>query len=193
MKKLLLIATSLFLSYSIYAQTDDDDLKAMFDDGNISTSKNVLKINSLAWPAGDLPIHYERVLLEVLSVEVGVGYILDMETIEIQIPYEDRVGSKGNGYSLWVNPRLFLTGNAPEGYYMGMLYRRRAYSFEYTYNDYVIINGIQSPFAKGRFMVDFMYGFGLRFVDSGLYQSSLPSFNKMRMVFPTSVKLGYKF
>lgn len=191
--KLIFCLFSLFLSLNIaFGQTKEDDLQAMFDDGNISTSKNLVKVNPTAFIAGDLPIFYERVISDVVGVEIGIGYLIDMKSYEFTLAMEEfGPERKGSGYSIWLNPRIYFGGEAPEGYYLGLLYRRRSFSSGFLQNDFSMNNGFQFG-IKDRLLVDIMYGLGLRFIEDPAYSTGSYELD-VDIVLPFGIKLGYLF
>lgn len=191
MKRVAIFLYFLLFSDFLHSQTDSSEFKAMFDDGNISNAKNIMKINPTAFVVGDIPVHYERVIFNTLTMEVGLGYLRNVETFELFIPYESQP-AKGTGLSVYVNPRVFLGRKAPEGYYLGLLYRRRKFSCGQVHNDLAVNNGIQ--FALKRVVFEIMYGWGFRIIDypksnSGQYHA----LEKIKLIFPASIKIGYKF
>lgn len=193
-KKFLFGLIFIFSSISTaFSQTDQNELDAIFDDGNISTAKNIVKLNPPALLAGDLPLLYERKLSDALMLEVGVGYLLNIKSYELTLPM-DQLGRepRGSGFSIWLNPKLFLTGDAPEGYYMGLFYRRRQYSSGLVYSDFCLNNGFQVN-LDGRYMLDFMYGSGIRFVDDPDQQTGFYQGMEVKLIFPVAVKFGYLF
>lgn len=196
MLRLLFLLSSFFYGSFAFSQSDSTDLKALFDDDEISTAKTVVKINPTALLASDLPVTIERLFLKHFTVEFGAGIILDMPSYELSLEMTLPRPSLGRGFSLWLNPRLYLSGKTPEGYYIGLLYRHRNFSSGIIYNDYAFNNGMQlSLLGKGRVMVDMMYGVGFRFFDSTFFD--LTGINnplhRIRFIFPGAVKIGYKF
>ncbi|RMG83907.1 MAG: hypothetical protein D6707_00145, partial [Bacteroidetes bacterium] len=164
------VILGIFFCFSLsngFAQNDTiQDLSQYFDDGKISNSKNIVKINATSIINGDLPVYYERPLTNSFSVELGAGLLLPYYFPEIFFPDEtdyEPITNSNLGYSLWFFPKIYLFSPS-EFSYVGFMYRRRAYQNEQTviYNDFTISSGYQINPVK-RLVLDIYLGVGIRF------------------------------
>lgn len=130
MKKALFLLFFLWNLTSYAQQTDVND--QYFDDGGISTTNSIIKVNFVSTLMGNPMIHYERLLAKFFSVDLGVGYVLPYYIPEFMelATFEPYVEKPKTGYSFSVNPRYWPLKNAPEGFYYGLLFRQRHYNCE---------------------------------------------------------------
>lgn len=178
---------------TLQAQNDSiQDNSYIFDDGGISESKNLIKVNVLSIINGDLPFYYERILSKSLSIEIGAGILLPYFVPELPQLFSDEpeIENPDLGYSIWVNPKYYYHQKAPEMGYMGIQYRRRNYNVE---NESIILTdltvnfGFQLNFGK-RLVVDYNIGAGYKF-------KTLKSINiknkPSEVSLPIGIKLGF--
>lgn len=193
MKKHTLIFTLLSLFfYTGKIQAQEESLSNYFNDGGISNSKNIVKINTFSILLGDIPITYERIIGQSFGIEVGAGMIIPLETPFDLLNSFSGKGDPTNGYSIWVFPKYYIQHEAPEKNYMGFQYLRRKYQYEnhseittsVTYNF-----GLQLLLGK-RFIFDYNVGVGFWFSDrEEIYTDS----RKAGVALPIAIKLGTIF
>lgn len=126
-----LIFFLVFAQYN-FAQQDTaskPDMAYYFND-KITSSTNIIKICPTTLLQGDLPFFWERILGNVFSFELGLGYQLPyyvnallFNDIQEAVP----VASPVHGFSLWVFPRFYIFRTAPEFGFVGLQMRKRFY------------------------------------------------------------------
>lgn len=141
----LLISCLVFLSMTspVFSQDDPD----------VSTEKNVLKVNTLALIIGTGSIFYERELSDLISGQFGIGYL----NYKID-------NSKFNGLILTPEMRFYVKKNAIDGFYVAPYLRYQKYNFEGENSDGSLTSigggaafGMQWIFKKG-FVMDLFFG-----------------------------------
>lgn len=148
-------------------EPDTVDTDYYFDDGGISNAKNVFKTNLLGLAFGELSVHYERVLLDWLTVEGGVGLMLPYFVPSLSEAWlEDRhvAGTRNVGYSLYLSPKFYWMGEAPELSYFGFEVSTQKYEMngvEENFLDIVTIYGFQMVVGK-RVVLEYLLGVGVR-------------------------------
>ncbi len=201
----ILIFTLLIVRLSLSNLLAQDDIDQYFDDGKIGNAKNVFKINVISPIVGDLPIYFERVFSDKVTLEVGLGVllpfyngdifeILDGEELEIQNPQF--------GFSIYVHPKFYWQSQSPELNYSGIQYRRRHYNLTdraVVYNDISFNYGLQVLLVH-RIAFDYNLGVGFRFrtvtytSPSSMYGSNLDENTKMEiigLVVPWTIRIGF--
>ena len=189
---IVMIFILLILQYKVIAQNDSiQDNAYYFDDGGISESKNLFKINVLSIVNGDLPVYYERILGNSFSIEVGAGILLPYYIPELPnlLSGESEIENPDFGHSLWIHPKYYIQHEAPELNYIGVQFRRRYYNQDdqpIIYTDLTINFGLQLILGK-RFVFDYNLGIGFRYKT----QKSIHMKNEISGVaLPIGIKLG---
>lgn len=168
--KLLIILSLAFLfsNLAVWSQNNNtNDVSIYFDDGGISESRNIIKLNVLSTVNGDVPFNYERILNDAFSIEVGIGLLLPYYYPEEPQLYYNKVNNTepGLGYSLMVMPRFYYLHSAPEVFYTGVQWRRRSFyrgGENIIRNDITVNYGIQFVLGR-RILLDGSIGVGFRF------------------------------
>ncbi len=123
------------------------------DDPDVSPEKNVLKVNTLALIIGTGSVFYERELSDLISGQIGVGYL----NYKID-------NSKFNGLILTPEVRFYVKKNAIDGFYVAPYLRYQKYNFdgENSNGSFSAMGGgaafgMQWIFRKG-FAMDLFFG-----------------------------------
>lgn len=189
---LLAILVVFFANNIIIAQNDStDNMSYYFDDGGISESRNILKLNVLSTINGDVSMSYERIFNPSFGLEVGLGVIVPFYITEF--PYfllgDEPITDPTFGYSVCFQPRYYLFGEAPELIYIGLLVRER----KYVYNDENIVLtdlvlNYGGQYSIGRRMTfDYSFGIGIRANENKFSFK----FDDLDFVMPCAIKFGY--
>lgn len=197
----LFLSIILFFHTVTSAQSKDDDLDHLFDDGGMSTAKNVVKLNLATIIIGDVPFSYERIIGERIGIEVGVGKLMnyynpdlaelsfgnDLEEENLQIK-----GPKG-GYSFVIFPKYYYNNKAPLTMYSGLKYRKRNYTFnskeDIILTDFSFNYGFQFTLIK-KLVVDYNMGIGFRWRKD---ENTAVESEINNITLPLAVKIGYLF
>lgn len=168
-KLLVLVGVLLPLLHcnSLQAQiAPEEDLHQYFDDGGLSTRKNLIATDLLAPLAGAVTLRYERGLTKNFSMEVGVSKLLPFYVFEV-LPLNGTIAGfhpKG-GFGFSVAPHLFFAEKAPERSFIGLKYGFRRYSLEdggfATIHDFSTSYGYNIFLGK-HLMFCYQFGFGYR-------------------------------
>lgn len=161
------VILSLTVSH-ITAQTDTakKDLSYYFND-KITESNLLIKVCPTSLIKGELPFFLEKSFGDVFSLCVGAGYqfpyYLDatlFHDLENDIPIKTPV----SGYGLYLNPRFYINGGAPEGGFTGAQFRQRIYfsgDEKIIESSYTWFSGIQyGIFRNKRLMLEYSLGLG---------------------------------
>ncbi|MBI9053412.1 MAG: DUF3575 domain-containing protein [Bacteroidales bacterium] len=179
-----------FLFINLLAQNDSININSFYFDDGIVNDKNLIKFNALSAINCDFNITYERILGNVIGIEVGIGLLLPYHVFEFSGDITNEIVESENlklGYSLWVNPRYYVTREAPELSYFGILYRKRNYGKSVIFTDVGVNFGYQ--FIVGtRMIIDSNIGIGLRKI-----QDASPEIidDEWAGVIPFAIKIGY--
>ena len=189
---ILLVYILLISHHKVIAQNDSiQDNSYYFDDGGISESKNLVKINVLSIVNGDLPVYYERIIGKSFSIEFGAGILLPYYIPELPQLFldEPEIENPDFGHSLWIHPKYYIQHEAPELNYLGIQFRRRSYTQDnqaIIFTDLTFNYGLQLILGK-RFVFDYNVGVGFSFKT----QKSLNIEKEISGVaLPIGVKLG---
>ena len=154
--------------HKVIAQNDSiQDNSYYFDDGGISESKNLVKINVLSIVNGDLPVYYERIIGKSFSIEFGAGILLPYYIPELPQLFldEPEIENPDFGHSLWIHPKYYIQHEAPELNYLGIQFRRRSYTQDnqaIIFTDLTFNYGLQLIVGK-RLVFDYNVGVGFRY------------------------------
>ena len=192
LKFILLLFTSL-IGLQSFAQKED--VSKYLDDGGISSSKNIVKINLSSTAMGDASVSFERVLANAFSLEAGVGKIMPyyVEGSFWEVIQNGYSNKSFSGYSFTINPRFYKSKEAPEFGYVGIHLRRRNIDYgDFSNNqitDLTINSGKQIILGK-RIAFDIDSGIGLR---TSLRTDNLGSYSSRGIVFQLNIKTGFLF
>ena len=187
---LLMTFILLLLHNKVIAQNDSiQDNSYYFDDGSISESKNLVKINVLSIIIGDLPVYYERIFGKSFSIEIGAGILLPYYIPEVTQLFSNKseIVDPNFGYSIWLHPKYYIQ-QAPELNYFGIQFRRRNYNQTIICTDLTFNYGLQFILGN-RFILDYNVGLGFRF-KTQKSPNIEKEINEVVPVLPVGVKLG---
>lgn len=106
-----------------HLQAQSDSLDKYFDDGGLSTRKNILSTGLLSPISGNLSFRLERRLSKGMSLELGSNFHLyrgfHLFSFHELLDYFEPAG----GIGLSAAPHFFFSGHAPEFHYMGPRYQ----------------------------------------------------------------------
>jgi hypothetical protein len=199
MKHFFIFIFIFFVSTSAQSQnTDTNSVAYLMDDGNISNTKNIIKVNFISPIMGDVPFYYERLLGKYIGIEAGVGILLPYYGPEgLGILYEEKeIVDPGLGYSIWVQPKVYFFGKAPEYNYMGFQYRKRHYNLnngqQIDHIDLTLNFGFQF-FITNRLLLDYNIGIGFRQRKYSVYHSANATEGLIGIAMPMNLRLGFVF
>lgn len=147
------------------------DLSGIFEgsEKDYFSSKNLIKINFIPLFQGELPITYERCFGDYFSIETGVGiqlpYIIPDYTMFME-EYTD-FRKPDLSFHYWFAPKVFLTGGAPEGFFIGLQLRRKNYHLwagDVNFTDLTVTSGVMF-FNSDHFLTEVNIGYGMRMTD----------------------------
>ena len=191
----LLSALCILISSSGIAQSP---ISEYLDDGEFYEKKNILKVNASSLIIGNLPILYERAVSPFISVEAGAGIILPWYVNELSqlFIHEPIITKPTGGYSFSGELRFFPFTEAPEEFYMGLLYRHRDYKQDdqrIIFTDIVMNTGRQVPVGEV-LMLEYGWGIGFRFIAApDIVTEAMDEFDSFQLVISVNLKLGFKF
>lgn len=113
MKKILILLLVVVLAIPTIAQ----------DKSNVSTEKNVLKVNTLSLFLGTGSVFYERKISDMASAQLGVAYL--------SFKFSD---TKFSGLILTPEFRFYPKKNAIDGFYLAPYIRYQKFTVENTTN-----------------------------------------------------------
>ena len=176
-----------FIAIPVYSQ---DTIYHYFDDGGIATSDILIKIGFDPLN-GEVPVIFEHRLSRHISVEWGTGLVFLARQSN---RYEDIEETRGMGFNVWANLRVYLKGYY-ERFYMGFQ-PRFSYLDGKRYTDIVFFNaGYQLPLS-GRLVFDINAGLGVRSYKEDDTVINTVVYNNGRgsaFFIPVQFKLGYAF
>jgi len=189
-KLLLLIMIHFFLANLAFSQNNLDNY---FDDDNLASIKNIIK-TGYDPRNGEVPIVFERQIIESLSLEGGIS-IISLKKQFDRFEEEPLPGLKDSGVGLGILAGFrFYFSNFYEKFYGSSSVKLNFMSSK-TYFDVNIINfGYQLP-IKNKFVIDLSAGMGFRFfkaienVGTSVESEEWDS----RVVYPIQIKIGYAF
>jgi len=179
-------------SSELLAQNDSiPDASFYLNDTGFSIRKNVIKVNLLSVIYGDLPVYYERAITNSFSIEVGAGVLLPYYFPKLSQYDEDIEGVENpiGGTSIWIQPKLYYGGRAPENSYVGVQWRQRNYNLENNevrHTDISLNFGYQLVLGK-RLIFDYNAGVGF-----GMKKSKIDEGTDglIGLTMPIGIKLG---
>lgn len=161
MKFRLLYLIFLSTILSICGQVKDST-SFYLEDGNISTSKHIVKASVLELIHGLVDLRYEYILNDKFSVELGGGIKLPYRVpylIRGGFSYEDDYNSfinKASAHHYSIMPKYYCVHKAPENIYIGLQYRHQSFhenDLEIKANTISFHTGVQYA-TQSRFMLD---------------------------------------
>jgi len=175
------------------------DNSQYFDDGGASWINNVIKINATGPLTGEFSVHYERLLFNGISLEVGAGSLFPFVFGPLDTFYESDNLSDGEeflpipdtGYSLYIHPKIYLQFEDLEMHYVGLQYRKRIFTAnpnDITVTDYTLNYGLQQYLGK-RVAMDYNLGMGYRdyYSKGNEFEGQLP------LAYNLTIRLGFRF
>lgn len=139
-----------------YAQPDS--LSRYFDDKEISTSKNILKLDLISVIRGDLGLQLEHKISNELSLTAGVGVLMPYYIHDLLISTGNQdINSKGFSYQL--HSRWYPEGVPTQNHY-GVLFRSRNFADVRT-SEYALFLGKQKLPHKN-FLYDWYFAIGIK-------------------------------
>jgi hypothetical protein len=145
MKKTIVLFLLSVITFTSFAQNEI----------TVATEKNVLKINTVALIIGTGSVFYERKVTDLVSAQLGVGYL--------NYKIED---TKFSGLILTPECKFYIRKNAIDGFYISPYLRYNQYKYtnsedsgegKYTSMGGGVAFGRQWIFKKG-FMMDLFFG-----------------------------------
>jgi hypothetical protein len=145
MKKTIVLFLLSIITFTSFAQSETI----------VATEKNVLKVNTLALIIGTGSVFYERKVTDLISAQLGVGYL--NYTIS---------DSKFKGLILTPECKFYIRNNAIDGFYISPYLRYNQYNYsnsetsgegKYTSMGGGVAFGRQWIFKKG-FVMDLFFG-----------------------------------
>lgn len=185
--------TMVVLMFPAFAQ--EDDVSQYLDDGGISLSKNILKVNLANVLIGEVPVSYERILGDAFGLEVGGAYILPYYggTLLDEFTGNYHSGYPSSGKGFMVSPRYYMGREAPEKRHIGLQYRRRFVSYSNLSSevrtDFSLVSGSQWVLGN-RFVLDMESGLAYSIVE--LYDAGM-LYRASDITFQVSLKTGILF
>jgi hypothetical protein len=161
-------------------------------------NRNIVKVNLVSPIIGDLAFYYERVIFRWVSMEGGAGVLLPyyLQDGAALVAHEHEVNKPDLGYSLWLHPRFYFMGKAPEYNYVGFQYRLRHYNLkngqQIEYTDISFNLGFQFFLSK-RLMFDYNLGVGFRFRKYPVAHVANKETGIIGITMPLNFRLGYAF
>jgi hypothetical protein len=203
-----LVPVLFFFPFVLAAQEKtESSIDQYLDDGGISTAKNFLKINLISVYQGDLGVSLERRLSKDFAIEVGAGVLLPY--FNDYFIYPETNGS--TFYKPNVGGSLLLEGRiVMDPLIFCVPLRVRFYPYQLRLFDVSANLAIPWVWNNG-FLIDLSIGIGLQFqkslnektylfdanslvnYDSAGIQSDNVYPEAARLIFPVSLKIGYRF
>ena len=198
--KFALIISCFLAPSCLFAQSDSLDY--YFDDGGLSNTKNIIKVDVTSWLGGENGIRYERVLSKTIGVEFGIGVwkggniIPHPYNLDAEPPYANTITF--NARTKIYYPDGYM-GNAPKGMYNAIMYRYRTADFPESaffskahFHDLIFQSGYQHFLIK-RFVFDIHAGFGLslRMLDYAPSATLEENIDQV-LLFNLGLKIGYR-
>jgi len=109
MKKTVVLFLLSVITFTLFAQSEED----------VAPEKNVLKVNTLALITGTGSIFYERKVSDLVSAQMGVGYM-----------NYNLGGTKFTGLILTPECRFYVRKNAIDGFYIAPYLRYSQYKYK---------------------------------------------------------------
>lgn len=208
MKKLHLLVGIFLLSTVMFAQ------KKYVVNRDFKPTNNFVRISPTSIYQGDVAIYYERLLTEVFSLEAGVGVLLSYyndEPINQLLGKADKTFDKPKtGFSAFLSPKVYM--DDVDEYYFALPIKTRFYPGQITLIDAAISTGKQWVWDNG-LVINVSVGIGIGYqhslddktyifkADQRIHYEQGPGLpilddeypDKIRIIVPLSLKIGYKF
>ena len=169
-KQLLIL---LIFSKNAYCQSDSLDY--YFDDGGLSNTNNIVKLNCTGIFYGDYTMSFERKINSFLTIEAGLGLWNGKLIFNAEYPVNIRMPIPKPTITYFFQPRFYYRfkeeGNALEFMYSSFMYRKRKADLRsdslsnyqmINFTDFFYTTGYQGYIGK-RLTFDASFGFGFTF------------------------------
>jgi hypothetical protein len=183
---------TLWFSQPLKAQVKEPDHAYYLNDGGISTSKNIIKLDGLSLIQGNLALLYERVINKTLSIETGGGLRLPYYLPDLSLPFIQTVPGfhPFPGLSFRLETKYYFH-RAPELKYLALRFGHSRFP-TLALNDYTFHWGKQHIIGK-RGIIDASFGLGCRFQKSSNETYYFNPDASFAILFPLHIKFGYLF
>lgn len=198
--KLTALIALLFVFIPVFSQISQSEREIYFDDKQISSSKNAIKINLLWLLQKEAALIWEHHYAPKLSFQVGAGWIADgyhHSQYHMLSELNDIIISpkvEGSGWSLILENR-FYHKTGPSSRFYNFSYKHRNFSDLHS-NDLMIGVGLYFMLID-RFKLDFSANFCFRIINLKSPESSwegdnyYADINKFNVDIPLSINIGY--
>lgn len=189
-----LILNLLLLLYCNNLQAQQDSIQNnsfYFNDGGISETKHIIKLNILSVIDGNISFYYERKLNKSWSIETGIGVLLPYYAPKLTdlLSDEDKRTDHEVGYNVWIHPKNYIQGKAPELTYIGLQLKNTNYKQDnetIAYTDIILDSGMQHIIRK-KIILGYNIGVGYRLTKEKL---SSPNHYINKLITPIGISLG---
>jgi hypothetical protein len=182
------------LPFLSLAQDNSQANAYYFDDDEISSSRNIIKVDAISLIHGELPITLERTITRRFSVEGGLGILLPYYVHDfLPLIFDDerqRFTNNKFGSSVWLKAKLY-EDRAPDLHYIDFTLHRRNFA-ENSVTDVSFGLGNQLIIGK-RLAFDYGFGVGVRFQNTTSEEYIFDPDMGMTIIIPLQIKLGYLF
>lgn len=196
----ILFVITLFVS--LVANAQYNTISNYIDDGGRSTTKNLIKIDLPEYLRSNISIIWEHRFNSALSLQTGVGALINGLIRPIYIPrynVNDKTMNENlnNGFSLIIAPTFYKEGF--ESFHLELPFKYHYYFGQAVSYEFNCTVGRQW-FLSRRISLDIDLGIGIGFEKSldgisYIYDSEINNVNYassgMRLIFPFSIKFGY--
>lgn len=183
----------LWFSLPLKAQVKEPDHAYYLNDGGISTSKNIIKLDGLSLIQGNLALLYERVINKTVSIETGGGFRLPYYLPDLSLPFIRTVPPDFKtfpGLSFRLETKYYFH-KAPELKYLALRFQHSRFP-DLSLNDYTFQWGKQHIIGR-RGIIDASFGLGFRFQQSSLEHYYFNPDASFAIILPLNIKFGYLF
>lgn len=166
------------------------DISGYLDDGIGSKGENILKI-AFDPVNGEFPVIYEHSFHRKFSLETGIGPVLIAMQNRIQLNDPLPIKQNGVGFTIWVRPKIYFK-TYPERFYLSS-YPKLTIMDHTLFFDVAWLNIGYQRILWNRIAIAAEVGMEFRFYRSAGNISGEGSENKMNLLFPVLLNLGYLF
>lgn len=175
----------------MYAQEEvNKNVSEYFEDGGISRSKNLIKLNVFSTISGNLAITYERLFTENFTADASIGFLLPYTIEPIpEIFFSDKLfPGRDMGYSFALQLKLFLYEPHDRVYY----------SVKYSHNEFsrhtvdfreqlITFHCGYQFYIRKRINLEFAFGLGFRSITTSPDEVG----SIVNIVLPLTFNIGY--
>jgi len=193
---LMLCCGFLFFSFRCAAQEKTDSIPWFYDDGGISSAKNILKLDLTGILQGEYAVCWERMYYKNLCVQLSAGilsprfsykFLLD----DLFCPWYNNFFPEKTGWSLGIENKLYPKG-PPKGFYILCGAKHRQFS-EVVTNDLYTGIGWQLKITD-YIPLEMNLGLGVRYQRSRDGASYVFDNNQDQVtILPFTARIGYLF